>query len=147
MHLNLVHIIWLLFIEIIIAYLTHQTSRESIWKWLPFKKIQGKTFIYDIFDNFDFWNTKISTTFVCSLISFGKIYRIVKVYLWSVVKTIHTYIRMCNLKIKSITLGRHSKEPPAVGAFDELNTIDAKARELHLKTLIPKDWFIGKILF
>ena len=45
---------------------------------------------------------------------------------------------MCNLKIKSITLGRHSKEPPAVGAFDELNTIDAKARELQLKTLIPK---------
>jgi hypothetical protein len=28
-----------LFIEIIIAYLTHQTSMESIWKWLPFKKI------------------------------------------------------------------------------------------------------------
>ena len=45
---------------------------------------------------------------------------------------------MCNLKIKSITLGRPSKEPPAVGAFDELNTIDAKARELQLRTLIPK---------
>ena len=50
----------------------------------------------------------------------------------------NTFVSMCNLKIKTIKLGRPSKEPPAVGAFDELNTIDAKARELHLKTLIPK---------
>ena len=54
---------------------------------------------------------------------------------------------MCNLNIKSITLGRPNMEPPAVGAFDELNTIDAKARELQLKTLILEDWLIGKIWF